>query len=95
VVQLKQQTNKQTNKQQTETVNIQLANTAVDRVVWCRVGHDVGNVEAIPTMSRVVFSEMKTRTLQMIDSASPSIPTQLRAAADVVPSALAVDRITG
>jgi len=54
-------------------------------------------VEAVPTINKVVFTEVQTRTLHIVDptSTSSKIPTQLYAAVNVVPSAIAVDRFNG
>jgi len=53
-------------------------------------------VEAVPTISRIVFSEVKSRTLHLVDPASPQVPVQLAAAGSAFqPSAFAVDRTTG
>ena len=63
-------------------------------VVWC-AGHELGNVEFIATMNRFVFSDWKTRRLHLVDPESPKLPVQLAAAVNVVPSAVAVDHLTG
>jgi len=55
----------------------------------------VGNVEAVPTINRYIFSEVATRTLHIVDPGTPQLPIQLRAAANVVPSAFAVDCRSG
>ena len=58
-------------------------------------GLDVGNIEAVPTISRAVFSEVKTRSLHLVDLASPKVPALLSAAVNVTPSAFTVDSKTG
>jgi len=51
----------------------------------------VGNIEAVPIINRYIFSEVASRTLHMVDPGRPSLAMQLHAAANVVPSAFAVD----
>jgi len=46
-------------------------------------------------MNRFVFSDWKTRRLHLVDPESPKLPVQLAAAVNVVPSAVAVDHLTG
>ena len=59
------------------------------------IGHDVGNVEAVPSISRIIFSEVQTQSLHLVDASSPQVPRLLTAAGNVRPTAFAVDRISG
>ena len=62
-------------------------------VVLFRAGRNVGNVEAVPTINRYIFSEVASRTLHMVDPSRPKVPMQVHAAANV--SAFAVDSRNG
>jgi len=56
----------------------------------------VGNIEAVPTLNRLVFTEASTRSLYLLDPNDlPEAPTRLSAAVNVIPTAFAVHAKTG